>query len=257
MPRREKNAEDWQEYEGEDRVISSTEMRLLLGDQKVSPHRLHTTISGLDALVEGFEPGELITISGLTKHGKTLLAQTLTKHFCDQRYYPLWFSYEVPARQFLSQFPELPIFYLPEKLKSHDMAWVEDRIDESRAKYDTRVCFVDHLHFLFDMVRSRNLSLDIGHVVRSLKRFAVEKEMVVFLLCHLAKIKKGDDPSYFDLRDSSLIAQESDCVMLVKRTEEEGANTALVKVEFHRRTGVMDKLVQVVKWKGYLWERKQ
>ncbi|MEW6186186.1 MAG: DnaB-like helicase C-terminal domain-containing protein [Thermodesulfobacteriota bacterium] len=232
-------------------------MKLRLGEARIPVHRLHTRITTLEALMEGFDPGELITISGLTKHGKTLLAQTLTKHFCDMRYYPLWFSYEVPARQFLNQFPSLPIFYLPDKLKAHDLNWVEDRIDEARAKYDVRVCFIDHLHFLFDMVRSRNTSLDIGNVVRSLKRFAVEKEMVIFLLCHLAKIKKGEDPSYFDLRDSSLIAQESDSVLMVKRTEEEGDNTALIKVEFHRRTGVMDKLVKVVKWQGYLWERKE
>jgi replicative DNA helicase len=206
--------------------------------------------------MDGFQPGELITISGLTKHGKTLLAQSLTKHFCDQYFYPLWFSYEVPARQFLSQFPELPYFFLPSKLKSRDMEWVEDRIDESRVKWDTRACFIDHLHFLFDMVRTRNTSLDIGNVVRTLKRFAVEKEMVIFLLCHLAKVKKGEDPTYEDLRDSSLIAQESDSVLMVKRTERDGPNTARVRVEFHRRTGVMEKTVNLIKVGGYLRERR-
>ena len=35
---------------------------------------------------------DLITISGYTKNGKTLLAQTLTNAFIQQRSFPLWFS---------------------------------------------------------------------------------------------------------------------------------------------------------------------
>lgn len=184
----------------------------------------------------------------------TLLAQTLTKQFANAQHFSLWFTYEVPVKQFLSQFPKTPLIYMPAMLKAHDMNWVEDRIRESCAKFETRIVFIDHLHFLFDMARARNTSLEIGTVVRRLKQIA-NSGFLVFLLCHTSKGKSEGDPSYEAIRDSSLIAQESDSVFMVKRTPEDGENAARMRVEFHRRTGVMEKVVNLIKQNGYLYER--
>jgi KaiC/GvpD/RAD55 family RecA-like ATPase len=43
-------------------------------------------IPSLDKWVDGFRDGELISISGPTKGGKTLLAQSLTVAFAKQQY---------------------------------------------------------------------------------------------------------------------------------------------------------------------------
>jgi replicative DNA helicase len=141
---------------------------------------------------------------------------------------------------------------MPRELRSMDMDWVEERILESEAKNFTRVVFIDHLHFLFDMARSKSPSLEIGTVVRRLKRIAVEQEITIFLLCHTTKVQQGEVITWRNLRDSSLVAQESDSVILIGRTPKDGDNTAYAEVCFHRRTGVMDKGVRLVKANGLL-----
>ena len=184
----------------------------------------------------------------------TLLAQTLTVNFAEQRTPSLWFTYEVPARQFLSQFPSLPTIYMPQKLKAHALDWLEDRILESFYKYHTRVFFIDHLHYLVDMAKMKSPSIEIGTVVRRLKGICVEHEMVAFLLCHTTKGKQDGTLSYESIRDSSFVSQESDTVLMVQRKPEFGDNAARVRVEFHRRTGVMEKTVDLLKKGGLLYE---
>jgi RecA-family ATPase len=208
----------------------------------------------LDNYCQGFRDGELIVISGPTKNGKTLLAQTLTANFVKQQEFPLWFSFEVPARQFLSQFPELPLFYLPTKLRANVLTWVEERIQESFEKYRTRVVFLDHLHYLFDMARTKSPSIEIGTVIRRLKSLAVNMGLCIFLLCHTTKGTADANLNYSAIRDSSFVAQESDCVLMVQRVPSVSENAAKVSVEFHRRTGILEKVFTCQKQGGFLVE---
>ena len=184
----------------------------------------------------------------------TTLCQTLTKNFAEQQYFSLWFSYEVTPRQFLNSFDDadLPLFFVPDGLVARSMEWVEKKILESLKKYNTRIVFVDHLHYLFDMVARQNISLTIGTVVRALKRIAVNNKIVIFLLCHTGKpITDGGELNHGAIRDSSFVAQESDCVILVSRT---GNNEGQIKVEFHRRTGCFQRVVPIMKVGKYFHE---
>lgn len=241
-------------YTGEDQVISSQEMKISMDNQPDAVIRVNSLIPLLDRYTGGFWSGELITISGPTKNGKTLLAQTLTVNFSKQGTPSLWFTYEVPARQFLSQFPDLPSLYMPKKLKAHALDWLEDRITESFLKYHTRVIFIDHLHYLVDMARIKSPSIEIGQVVRRLKGIAVDKELVIFLLCHTTKGRADGSVSYENIRDSSFVSQESDSVLMVQRKPDFGENCARLRVEFHRRTGAMEKTIDMVKEGGLLYE---
>lgn len=246
--------QSFSEYEGEDRVITSYELHDKLIAEKKTPHiSVKSLIPGIDHACEGFQDGEMIVISGPTKQGKTLLAQTLTVNFSHQKQYACWFSYEVPARQFLDQFPVLPLFYMPQKNKAQDFRWFMDKCIEAHFKYHTRIFFIDHLHYLIDQARIKNPSLDIGVIVRRIKRFAVDNDFIIFLLAHIGK-NTGEDLSWKDLRDSSFIGQESDCVMMVKRTPQVSQTAAKIRVEFHRRTGIMEWTVDIEKQHGLLKE---
>jgi len=229
-------------------------MKLALDKRPEAVIRVKSLIPSLDRYIEDFRDGELIAISGPTKMGKTLLAQTLTVNFGKQNQPALWFTYEVPPRQFLSQFPELPMIYMPAKLKAHALDWLENRILESFEKYRTRIVFIDHLHFLFDLSRTKNPSLEIGTVVRRLKGIAVNDELIVFLLCHTVKSRQGA-LSCEAIRDSSFVSQESDCVVMIQRTPKDGENAAEARVEFHRRTGILGKIIDLTKVNGLLHER--
>lgn len=250
--------EKLQGYDGPDRIVPAMEMAKILQNGPEFLINLKSGIPTLDRLTEGFRDGELITISGYTKNGKTLLAQTLTAAFMDQGSFPLWFSYEVPARQFLRQFPKVPHLFMPMDLKPNAMDWIEERIVEALQKFNCRCVFIDHLHFLFDMGRSRNPSMDIGQVIRKLKGIAIREEIVIFLLCHTQQPKEGDEGlSYEKIRDSSFVAQESDSVIMIARTPEKNKNHAVVRVEFHRRTGVMKEKVFLEKNGWWLTERSE
>jgi RecA-family ATPase len=252
----EKLSKNLAEYDGEDQVISSQEMQVRLKEKPESVINVKSFIPSLDAAVEGFREGELIVISGPTKQGKTTLAQSLTAAFIRQQYYPLWFSFEVPVRQFLSQFQKLPMIYLPSKLKAHALPWFEERVQESFEKYHTRIIFCDHLHYLIDLARIRNPSIEIGQIIRRLKSLAVSGDYIIFLLCHTTKGSSEDNLSFESIRDSSFISQESDSVFMIKRTPEDGETTARLRVEFHRRTGVMEHIVRLIKKNGYLVEHE-
>lgn len=251
-----KEPKNLSKYSGEDQVISSHEYILKLGEKPESILNVKSNIPSLDIATGGFQEGELIIVSGPTKQGKTLLSQSLTVQFAKQQYHSLWFSFEVLPKFFLRQFREIPTIYLPAKLKAHALDWFEDRVNESFEKYHTRIIFCDHLHYLIDLAKLRNPSIEIGQIIRRLKTLAVMGEFLIFLLCHTTKGANEENLSYESIRDSSMISQESDCVLLIKRTPDKGENRARLFVEFHRRTGVIEKKIELIKHNGYLveWE---
>lgn len=245
---------DLSNYGGEDRVVSSYEMGLELSEQR-PVFSIKAGIPFLDRELRGFEAGELIVISGVTKNGKTTFSRTLTEGFVKQNEFPLWIQFEIPARQFLASFPKVPLLYMPRRLKAADMNWIEERIIEGFQKYHTRVAFIDHLHFLFSLQASRNTSLDIGSVVRRLKMIAVREEVVIFLMAHTVKPKMdGGDMGFEAIRDSSIVAQESDVCLMIRRRPDQGDNIAEVSIEYSRRTGTMKKKFSLAFMGGYLRE---
>jgi archaellum biogenesis ATPase FlaH len=253
----EKPLKSWSEYAGEDRIISSHQMNLELKKTPDAILKIKSNIPALDAALDGFQDGELIVVSGPTKHGKTLFCQSLTYQFIKQQHFPLWFSYEVPTRQFLAQFPEMPYIYLPRKLKPHSIEWFEDRVMESFQKFHTRIVVADNLHFLLNVGKMKNSSLEIGQAVERLKTMAVNENFLIFLLAHTTKGASDGTLSFESIRDSSMIAQTADVCLMIRRTPENGDNTAILRVEFSRKTGVLEKVIELVKADGFLREREE
>lgn len=249
-------------YRGEDEVISFKDKQKKLTERAIPQLTIMSKIPTLDKYVEGFDAGDLIVISGKTKHGKTLLAQTLTKSFSDQGKRSLWFSYEVIPEKFLRSFPELPDAYLPDHLISNALAWIEDKVIEAKIKHDITVVFIDHLHFLIQLAQSRNVPLEIGAVVRGLKKISISHAIIIFLICHTEKVGEGKRPRAANVRDSGLIVAEADTTLLLwrltKRSEETGeyeyTNQAKISVDLCRKTGVMGKTLKVEKIEGLLRE---
>jgi len=231
-------------------------MQEILKNQAEVSFRIKSGIPSLDKMTQGFFGGNLAVISGPTGHGKTLLAQSLTKEFSKKNQEPLWFSYELPPEEFLSSFPELPYFLLPMELKPGSMTWFEDRVIESFEKHRNRIVIIDHLHFLIDMFRIKNPSLEIGGCVRRLKRFAVKEGFVLFLICHIHKISEKAKVRHHHIRDSSFISQEADIILMIQRFKSENGakNRAELRVEKCRKTGVMGESFSVAKVAGYIVE---
>lgn len=241
------------EYQGEDRVVSSEELQQSLSQIHTEVKFWATHIPKLDKMIDGFQNGEVTVISGLTKHGKTLLCQSFTLAFAGQGINSLWFTYEVPARQFLKQFGDaLPVFYMPQKLISNLLSWIEQRTIEGVLKYNIQVVFIDHLHFLIDMGKS-NISLEIGKVMRFLKKLALQHNLCIFIVAHLGKTKLEKEPTADDIRDSSFVSQESDNTFMIYRSEKE-ENVATLKVCLNRRKGILNQKIKLIKVGNFLRE---
>lgn len=241
-------------YQGDDRIISSYEMKEIIAKQPViDKWILKSGIPALDNLIRGFYPAEVTVISGNPGEGKTLLSQTMTQHFFLNGNNCLWFSYEVRAGRFLNKFGiPLPEFYLPLKLKDQNMRWLIDRIYEAKLKFNIKAVFIDHLHYLLNLNTRHNISLTIGDIMRQIFNVAHNLDIHIFLLAHMAKTK-NEEPMKGDVRDSGMIEQEADNVFYIWRHLTKD-NAGMIKIVKNREHGVFNRIVHVVKEGDYLVE---
>lgn len=252
-------------YEGEDRIISSHEAKKLLEEMSQREFKFFSKLPTLDRLLDGFETGELIVVSGPTKAGKTLFCQTLTRNFEIDGKKCLWFSYELPIRQFISRFPTLPLFYLPKHLAGRNCLWLERKIWEAKLKYECSIVFIDHLGFLNDNENVGNKRVEIDTIVRKVKTIAIKHNILIFLLWHNRRPPMLRSQRYEqtedDLKESSGVAQDSDAVLMIRRIpvkngREEDWNTGRgrVDISISRRSGVMRKGFGVQLTNGFFEE---
>lgn len=230
-------------YKGEDKVIPFSDIKKRIMIQK-DEEKIMSGYKGLDDLLKGFRPQQLVVVSALTKSGKTSFLMDLTTKIRD--YNPMWFPFEESAeelvRKFIERNEEPPEAFTPENIKGNTVEWLEQKIVESIAKYNTRVVFIDQLDFIVPL-RGDNHSLMIGQTMRDLKGIAKKWNVVIFIICHLSKAKMDTQPTMEDLRGSSSIGQEADTVILLWReTKRENGQIVItdnvnVSVQANRRFG--------------------
>ncbi len=234
------------EYTGDDQVVDTATyleamQRLRGGD----PYKAFAGLSQLDYLTEGFWEGNIVVISGPTKEGKTTFCQTLTINFAKAKQAVLWMPFDTPGEELIKRFRDPITFYLPKKNASvKDLEWVEQRIIEGIAKYNTRIIFIDHLGSLVhNEMDNSNYATYLQHIMVRLKEIAMQWRVVIFLNHHIAKIGTNETPMLSNLKDSSGVAQEADFVLMIWRKKErrgsviDYANEARIQVQANRRTG--------------------
>ncbi len=231
-------------YEGDDEVIDSNylveRMKLDAGEYKIL-----SGWSQIDAILGGFRLSQLIVISALTKSGKTSFCMDLTRRMFTE--HPMWLPFEEGGDELISKYierkEEIPKFYLPKSNKVHDIQWVESRIIESIAKYDSKVVFIDHLDFIVPFTSTERHDLLVAKTMRDLKQMAKRWKVLIFLIAHLKQAKFDQQPDLESLRGSASIAQEADTVIMLWRQnkKEDGkiviGNEVNVSIQANRRTG--------------------
>lgn len=245
-------------YAGADRIISSHEKYEILKkseSEDVLNFKIFSKISLLDSMTDGFRLGTVNIVSGPTGEGKTTWMQTLTKNFSTQNINSVWFSFEVMPSEFFAKFGgDIPLFYLPKEIpEQSSITWIRERAIEAQAKFNAKVVFIDHLHYLSEMQglsTTEKTSLLIGDLLRKLKRLSIELEIAIFLIVHVksdsgnqAQLKKYYTKD--DIRDSSFVKQEADTVMMIWRKRKkvsseigwEYTERAILNFDKHRRTG--------------------
>lgn len=254
------------EYEGDDRVISSDE---LLEELKNTPEKpkFYSNFPTLDKMMEGFETGESIFVSGITKHGKTSMCMELSVRFKGQN--ALWLSFEERPidlmRKFFEKTGDYPHFYTPRQNERRTLEWVEKKIIEAKAKYDTKVVFIDHIGFIKDHEQQGG-ELEAScyeRISREIHSMAVKWDVLIFLLGHLTKVGITQQPDIENIKGSSAMAQEADLTMLVwrKTSRENGkvvmGNETNLSLQANRRgkTGNIEFVYEKGRFEESEWEK--
>lgn len=231
-------------YDGEGRVVSSHELAEQMKNEPPEP-KIMSGITGLDNILGGFRERQLIVIAAQTKSGKTTFCIDLTSRLKEQN--PLWFPFEEGARELIQKFLDRgetpPLFYTPEQTVSNTLKWIEMKIIEGIAKFNSKIIFIDQLDFIVPFQTDRH-DLMIGKTMRDLKGLAKKWNVCIFLIAHLTKTQMDKQPDLEDLRGSASIAQEADTVILLWRQSERSATGEMeisdkvnLSIQANRRTG--------------------
>lgn len=241
-------------YHGEDEVISADDLMKRLENEPKPAWSCQTKLPFLDKTIGDIKPGMLITTSGTTGQGKTTLDKTFTQALVEQGIPLMWLTFEIGSDDLISSIPPQyrSHFYLPAKITSKEFSWIEDRTLEAILKYGAKAIFIDHLHRIVDLTQTQNSSLAIGATVQNLKQMAVNHGVIVFLIAHTTKTKSDQELGLGDIRDSSLIEQESDVVLYTWRSKTEFQN--FIKIAKNRPRGIIDKKFEVVLRDGRYFE---
>lgn len=233
-------------YQGEDRVVSSLDIYEDLKKNPPQPGML-SGIRGLDQILNGWTSQQLIVLSGITKHGKTSLALFLADSMHDE--HPMMVLFEESAQELILKYIDRdqtpPLFYTPERVKDRNLAWIESKIVESKAKYGTKVVFIDHLEFIQPTEKGEGRTQELDRIVYAVKALAKKWDIVIVLLCHLTKTELDKHPNLQDLRGTAAIAQVADTVMFIWRETKKARKTGEItitnltnlSVQANRRTG--------------------
>lgn len=237
-------------YDGEYKLIWSDELlQEIQARPKVALHG--TKLPMLDAIIGGFREQQLITISAHSKHGKTAWGLFLMEQLADLSpvMIPLEQSNEELVQQRHDNGYSIPRFLSPRKLAARVTSdWIEERVVEGIAKYNTKLCLIDHLGYIDDYGENNkyareNHAYRIEMVMKALKNIAKKWNVIIVLLVHISQSDEGKPPTLQDLKGSSSILQESDMVMMLWRKNEQRnkvriySNKTMVSVLANRRTG--------------------
>lgn len=179
---------------------------------------ISTGYKNLDEMLEGFEPGEMMILTGHTKHGKSRLAANIAWNVANLGKTVYFINTEMTKLQMGRRFNSLAGDRTPSgKILLNDKAGLgySDviRIMENAKEKGCDLVIVDHLHFFSRSVE--NQTNEISKIAKDFKDAAVEYELPLLMLCHLQQADTKKYPTLQMIKNSSSIAQDADIVISV------------------------------------------
>ena len=205
-------------------------------------------ITGLDDIVGGFLPGQLVVIGGYTSSGKTSLGIQIAEYVgLIQKKTVGYFSLEMGAdelveRSIIGQSRIDGLNYKSKQLSDEhwdSLTKAKNRLALSKCLFsDTSTCsildikrqakravmqnelrmvVIDYCS-LVDTERMATREQEVAEISRSTKRLARELKIPIFLLVQLSRqhqTRADKTPQLFDLRESGAIEQDADVVLFV------------------------------------------
>lgn len=207
--------EEWRKVARETAPMSGQIRGMSLGFDKI------------DDLTEGFEAGEVLVITGHTKHGKSKLAANLVWNVASRGTDVMFINTEMTkiqvARRMNGMTPDPGAtpgkIYLNDRadLEAHDATALMEKAKEMGCG----MVVIDHLHFFSRS--ADNQANEISKVTKEFKEAAVQLEIPLILLCHIQQGDSTKRPTLQMLKGSSSIAQDADIVLTVFRDDRPNA----------------------------------
>lgn len=216
---------------------------------------LNTGLADLDAVLTGFEAGQLVVIAGRPGHGKTALAGTMAVNMAKRGRKILMFSMEMSREELLARFVSREGDVSGEKIKKpHEMtaedwnkyfaafeavgkfplminsqanltpAEVANIATRIKGQHGLDVVMIDYLQLMSSGRRTDSRVQEISYITRALKNLAVSLKVPIILLSQLNRSNDREkrQPQLTDLRDSGSIEQDANTVILINRDSETG-----------------------------------
>jgi replicative DNA helicase len=225
---------------------------------------------GLDQILGGFKPGQLVIIAARPAMGKTAFVGQVSVQLAETGTPVLFVSIEMMkieiTERMLSGSSSIPMHRLTRReLRDGDRQRILDAAqylsklpividDESdtlssiaaavrltKRRHGIKVVIVDYLQLMRPEGRAANREQEVATMSRGLKRIAKQNEVAVVALAQLNRAIEGrpnKEPQLADLRESGAIEQDADVVMFLHRPgyydPQEDPSKAVVMVKKQR-----------------------
>lgn len=141
--------------------------------------------------------------------------------------------------QVITECGERPVYFaLPKK---NDIV---DTIIKSKRLFDTRVVIIDHMDYLVRNVAG-NREAEISNTLQALKRVAEENKILMMIVSHTRKVQTSGslvqrEPTMEDLKGSSSLFQDPECVIMLTKPEEGQIKVNVVKNKGEMKHGLYE-----------------
>ncbi len=169
---------------------------------------------GIPCLVMPFE-------RGIASVGKRYLQVHFDKSSDDFK-----FTSSEAWEEMIGQVVELPVYFSTPRKED-----IREIVIKAKRLFDTRVVIIDHLDYIVRHVNG-NREAEIANTLQSLKSLGSEHGIIFIIVTHIRKIEQAGsqvarDPNIEDLKGSSSLYQDPECVVLLSS---DCAGTLKVKI---------------------------
>lgn len=254
---------------------------------------IKTGLTDLDRALGGLHPSDMIIVGARPGMGKTAWAVSVMVNMAKENRRVGFVSSEMSAAQVMLRITSLDSSVAGHKLRDanldeHDWALLTASTNRL-ANLDVRiydkpavtvadvmlqskawmidggldVLVIDYLTRVKPVKASGNQTLDVGDVATSMKNIARTLNIPVIVLAQLNRDAANKRPVMANLRDSGIIEQEADQILLLYRDEENETNPAEIIIEKNRHGESMTRVMchfdkETMRWaniaKGYGYE---
>jgi len=227
-------------------------------------------------LVNDLFGGELIVLAGRPGMGKTTLMVNMAEQFARQGATVGFITLEMPDKsltlKLVQRFWNISLFRQAKELSDEDVSLIEKQFSDfmelpiyfstrtttritsvlATLKYfvtmfDVKIFFIDYLQLL--RARFGNRVEELAYITRTLKEFAIENNVSIFLGSQLnrnVEYREDKMPTLADLRESGAIEQDADVVVMLYRPwyydKNEDKSKLILKIA-KQRNGVIGSIV--------------